>query len=41
MPGGALTANTMMMRDTNTLHLYTEVIKEMADLFAKVVMEAR
>ena len=35
MPGGALTANTMMMRDTNTLHLYPEVIKEMSDVVAK------
>ena len=32
MPGGALTANTMMMRDTNTLHYYPAVIKEMADV---------
>ncbi|PIE65203.1 MAG: biotin attachment protein [Desulfobacterales bacterium] len=32
MPGGALTANTMMMRDTGTLHHYPEVIKEMADV---------
>ena len=32
MPGGALTANTMMMRDTGTLHLYPEVIKEMVDV---------
>lgn len=32
MPGGALTANTMMMRDTNTLHYYPEVIKEMAEV---------
>ncbi len=32
MPGGALTANTMMMRDTNTLHLYPEVIKEMSEV---------
>lgn len=32
MPGGALTANTMMMRDTNTLHLYPAVIKEMAEV---------
>ncbi|MBU2513917.1 biotin attachment protein [bacterium] len=32
MPGGALTANTMMMRDTNTLHLYGAVIKEMQDV---------
>jgi pyruvate carboxylase subunit B len=32
MPGGALTANTMMMRDTGTLHLFPQVIKEMADV---------
>lgn len=32
MPGGALTANTMMMRDTGTLHLYPDVIKEMAEV---------
>jgi pyruvate carboxylase subunit B len=32
MPGGALTANTMMMRDTGTLHLYKDVIKEMAEV---------
>ena len=32
MPGGALTANTMMMRDTQTLHLYNDVIKEMTDV---------
>lgn len=30
MPGGALTANTMMMRDTGTLHLYPQVIEEMS-----------
>ncbi len=35
MPGGALTANTMMMRDTNTLHLYPQVIKEMSEVVAK------
>ncbi len=35
MPGGALTANTMMMRDTDTLHLYNAVIKEMADVIRK------
>lgn len=35
MPGGALTANTMMMRDTETLHLYPEVIKEMSDVVRK------
>ncbi len=32
MPGGALTANTMMMRDVGTLHLYPQVIKEMSDV---------
>jgi len=32
MPGGALTANTMMMRDTKTLHLYSKVIKEMTEV---------
>ncbi len=32
MPGGALTANTMMMRDTGTLHLYADVIKEMSEV---------
>lgn len=32
MPGGALTANTMMMRDVGTLHLYKEVIKEMSEV---------
>jgi pyruvate carboxylase subunit B len=32
MPGGALTANTMMMRDTGTLHLYPHVIREMTDV---------
>ncbi len=32
MPGGALTANTMMMRDTGTLHLYPQVIKEMEEV---------
>jgi len=32
MPGGALTANTMMMRDSNTLHLYSDVIKEMTEV---------
>ena len=35
MPGGALTANTMMMRDTNTLHLYPEVIREMSEVVKK------
>lgn len=32
MPGGALTANTMMMRDINTLHLFPKVIKEMGEV---------
>ena len=35
MPGGALTANTMMMRDTGTLHLYPAVIKEMSEVVAR------
>jgi pyruvate carboxylase subunit B len=35
MPGGALTANTMMMRDTGTLHLYSDVIKEMSEVVAR------
>ena len=35
MPGGALTANTMMMRDTNTLHLFKDVIKEMPVVVSK------
>lgn len=32
MPGGALTANTLMMRETNTLHLYPKVIQEMTEV---------
>ncbi len=35
MPGGALTANTMMMRDTGTLHLFPAVIKEMSEVVAR------
>ncbi|MCP5007822.1 MAG: biotin attachment protein, partial [Planctomycetes bacterium] len=35
MPGGALTANTMMMRDTGTLNLYPQVIKEMTEVVKK------
>lgn len=35
MPGGALTANTMMMRDTGTLHHYPAVIKEMSEVVAR------
>ena len=32
MPGGALTANTMMMRDTGTFHLFQDVIREMSEV---------
>jgi len=35
MPGGALTANTMMMRDTGTLHYFPAVIKEMSEVVAR------
>ena len=35
MPGGALTANTMMMRDTKTLHLFPKVIEKMGEVVAK------
>ena len=35
MPGGALTANTMMMRDTGTLHLYPKVSNAMSECIAK------
>ncbi|MES0491656.1 MAG: biotin/lipoyl-containing protein [Leptospirales bacterium] len=35
MPGGALTANTMMMRDTGTLDLYPKVIDAMGECVAK------
>lgn len=35
MPGGALTANTMMMRDTGTMHLFPQVIKAMSECVAK------
>jgi pyruvate carboxylase subunit B len=35
MPGGALTANTMMMRDTGTLHLYPKVIQAMSECVAR------
>lgn len=35
MPGGALTANTMMMRDTGTLELYPQVIEAMSECVAK------
>ncbi|WP_419769645.1 MAG: biotin/lipoyl-containing protein [Candidatus Marinarcus sp.] len=32
MPGGALTANTQMMRDNNTLHKFPEVINAMREV---------
>ncbi len=35
MPGGALTANTQMMRDNNCLQLFPKVIKEMKEVVAK------
>jgi pyruvate carboxylase subunit B len=35
MPGGALTANTMMMRDTGTLDLYPKVIEAMSECIAR------
>lgn len=35
MPGGALTANTQMMRDNNCLHLFPDVIKAMREVVAK------
>ena len=35
MPGGALTANTQMMRDNNTLHLFPQVIKNMREAVVK------
>ncbi|MGB6329631.1 MAG: biotin/lipoyl-containing protein [Halarcobacter sp.] len=35
MPGGALTANTQMMRDNGTLHRFPEVIKAMREVVEK------
>ncbi|MEA2011669.1 MAG: biotin/lipoyl-containing protein [Verrucomicrobiota bacterium] len=35
MPGGALTANTQMMRDNNCLDLYPKVIKAMKEVVAR------
>ncbi|OPZ26358.1 MAG: 2-oxoglutarate carboxylase large subunit [Lentisphaerae bacterium ADurb.BinA184] len=35
MPGGALTANTQMMRDQKCLHLYPQVIKAMREVVAR------
>ena len=35
MPGGALTANTLMMRESKTFHLYPQVIKAMSECVAR------
>jgi len=35
MPGGALTANTQMMRDSNSLDLFPKVIENMREVVAK------
>ena len=35
MPGGALTANTLMMREAGTFHLYPQVIEAMAECVAR------
>jgi len=35
MPGGALTANTQMLRDTNLLDRYEEITKNMAEVIIK------
>lgn len=35
MPGGALTANTQMMRDNNIMHKYPDLIKAMSDVVRK------
>ena len=35
MPGGALTANTQMMRDNKCMHLYNDTIKAMREVVAK------
>ena len=35
MPGGALTANTQMMRDNNSLKLFNKVIENMREVVAK------
>ena len=35
MPGGALTANTLMMREAKTFHRFPEVIKAMAECVAR------
>ena len=35
MPGGALTANTLMMRETKTFHLYDQVIANMSECVSR------
>ena len=35
MPGGALTANTLMMREAKTFHRYAEVIRAMSECVAR------
>ena len=35
MPGGALTANTQMMRDNDSLDLFSKVIENMREVVAK------
>jgi pyruvate carboxylase subunit B len=35
MPGGALTANTLMMREAGTFHRYPEVIEAMTECIAR------
>lgn len=35
VPGGALTANTQMMRDNNELHLFPKLVEAMSDCVAK------
>jgi pyruvate carboxylase subunit B len=41
MPGGALTANTQMMRDNNMLDRYPEVIHAMREVVERGVMGHR
>lgn len=35
LPGGALTANTQMLRDNNLMHKYPEIVKAMGETVAK------
>lgn len=35
LPGGALTANTQMLRDNNLMHKFPEIVKEMGETVAK------